>query len=161
MLTNRLILPILVLVCAVLIAWMTYRHRREITPEQLAVRTATSRPEWANYDEDIKAQIGARPVAEWRGRPVSARLEGPEFQVTFELAGPWAERGAALPVLLRHPLGAIYRSEDAARDGARVTYFFTIPHNDDEGPLPWVEIKCPHREHRLTLSASGLWAAPE
>ena len=78
------------------------------------------------------------------------------MQVTFELAGPWASREAAIPVLLRDPLGVVHRSSGEVLASPRVTYEYM----DGQGALatvPWVELRYPHKEQRVMLDADGHW----
>lgn len=158
---RRLALALLVLAAAGLLVLIAYRNRETQTPEQLALRAAMSRPQWANYDEDVKAQVGATPVAEWEGSPIQARREGPQIHLTFRVTGPWAHRAIALPILLRHPMGGFQRSDTARVEGPRVTYTFDLPQESRDAPLPWIEIKYPRHQRRLTLSEAGTWQAQE
>ena len=141
-----------------LLAWW---NRAGVPAQELAERIAASEPEWANYQEDIKSQIGAKPVAEWMGEPISVAIEGTVATVTFELEGPWALRDFGLPILLREPFGGIHLPASATVETSRIAYQFNLPQEFLTSPLPWVEIKYPHHERRLALDADGTWTAPE
>ena len=126
-----------------------------ISDEELKRRTEASQPTWPNYEEDIKAQIGAGPVAEWEGRPVEAHVYGDSVEVTFRVMGPWAQRITAIPVLLREPTGAIHRNVRTTTGNGQVIYAFSLP---AQTSVPaWLELKFPHGEKRLVLSPSGVW----
>lgn len=126
-----------------------------VTPSELADRTAQSAPTWQSYTEDLKAQLGARPAAQWQGAVVSVRRDGAAVEVSFALSGPWAERDVFAPVLLREPLGSTLRSVDAARRGNVATYRFELDDRAARAPLPWVQVKFPHGERRIILQEEG------
>ena len=126
----------------------------------MARRVENSQPTWQSYSEDIKGQIGATPVAEWEGELTEVRLEGGAVRVTFRLSGPWAQRDAAIPVLLREPFGGTRRNTGARRDGDFVTYIIELPETARGQALPWVELKFPHGQRRLPLSEKGIWRQP-
>lgn len=132
--------------------------RDRMEPEELARNAALSRPEWANYQEDIKAHLGATPAAQWEGRPLSAQLTDSVLEVTFELSGPWAERDFVLPILMRDALGDERRHTAYVLDLPRVTYIFHLPERQGNTPIPWVLLKYPHHEDRLILDAEGKWS---
>lgn len=142
-----------------LLAVFALQGRAAVSLEELQRRIETSAPRWANYQEDIKGQIGAAPAAEWEGKPISARIDGANLRVEFEIAGPWEARELALPLLAHDPLGNTYQNTAALFEGARVTYVFTLAEVPARGTLPWVEIKYPHRERRLVFSDTGVWEA--
>ncbi|MDQ1256511.1 MAG: hypothetical protein QG656_1107, partial [Candidatus Hydrogenedentes bacterium] len=100
------------------------------------------------YPEDIKGQMGARPAAEWSGEPISATREGSTVRVTFRLSGAWAQRTAAIPILLREPHGGTFKNQRAECAEGSVTYVFELPEADGAS-LPWVEIKYPSGEKRM------------
>ena len=146
----------------VLLGFFVYSFRRgsnQVSPEELAARVAESRPEWANYQEDLKAQVGVTPLAEWEGKPLSARHEGRDLHITFQVDGPWSERDVALPILLRDPFGNARRNLSAECQGRSVVYRFYFPDIARDAPLPWVEIQYPGRERRLVFSEQGEWPA--
>lgn len=138
-----------------LLAWW---NRAGVPAQELAERVAASNPEWANYQEDIKSQIGAKSVAEWVGEPVSAAIAGTVATVVFDLEGPWAVRSVGLPILLREPFGGVHLPASATVEGGGITYEFNLPQEFLTSPLPWIEIKYPHHERRLALDAQGHWS---
>ena len=124
---------------------------------ELARRAAASRPTWNNYPEDVKAQIGATPVAEWAGRLAEVRAARGGVTVVFDLTGPWARRNAAVPVLLQEPFGGVHRDSEARREGTRVVYAFALEPRD--GVPPWVELQFPHGRRHVVLPSDGVWRA--
>lgn len=137
------------------------RAPERVSDADLAQRVADSQPTWQNYQEDIKGQIGAAPVAEWEGAPESVQRDANIVQVTFRLRGPWTARVVALPVLMREPRGGVYRNADAICTGGCATYVFELPGETAQGALPWIEVKYPFNERRLVLFDNGSWhAAP-
>lgn len=131
----------------------------DVPVEEIAERVAKSLPKWANYQEDIKGQIGSTPVARWKGEPVEARVDGSDVFVTFELSGAWAQYDFALPVLLKDHLGKVYQKRDATRNGTRVEYRFQLTNRVEGASLPWVEVAYPHHFERIAFSAQGTWSA--
>jgi len=127
------------------------------TDEELGRRVEASRPAWESYQEDLKSQIGAGPVAAWEGAPVAVRADRSVVRATFRVAGPWAQREAAIPILMRDPLGGVHRSLQADHDGDRVTYLFGLPASASGTPFPWLEFKYPRQEMRIVLSDGGGW----
>jgi len=122
---------------------------------EIAARIAKSRPAWENYQEDIKGQIGAGPVAEWDGTPTRLWLDQDCVFLSFALKGPWATRAPGLPVLLRDPAGRVQQDLRVEHEGSTARYVF---HRSKlEGIPAWIEIKYPHTERRLVLSESGEW----
>lgn len=130
------------------------------TREELTARIAASTPQWANYPEDLKAQIGAQPVASWIGHPVAATRADSAVEVTFRLAGRWGkEHHPGLPILLRDPLGNELKSDAAQCDANReIVYAFRYPEGSQNDALPWVEIMYPHQQRQLTFSRDGEWS---
>ena len=153
---RRLVLGVAALAFVLPAGLYTYFNSRPISPEEMARRCREAQPRWQSYQEDIKAFIGAAPVAEWRGRPISAARGGAE--VTFQIDGGWADRTAALPVLLRTPTGEVHCSAKATGKGGERVYRFPI--EADAAP-PWLEIQYPHARDRLVLDAQGAWRAAE
>lgn len=131
-----------------------------ITSEELRQRAADSRPSWQGYQEDIKTQVGARPVAEWEGQPVSVYREGDVLGATFRLRGPWRGRQVAIPILLQEPYGGIHQSTRAEYAEGTVTYLFEFTEPAPPAAFPWVELKFPNGERRIALSEHGGWSAP-
>jgi len=159
---SRRVVAIILLVAAVAVLAVlgVMQAPPPVSPDELARRIAESRPTWANYDEDVKAQIGATPTAQWRGSPDAAQRDGATVRVTFRLSGPWAQqRQVAFPILLREPLGGIHRPARADCGDGRATYVFQLDDEAATGVLPWLEVKYPYGEKRLVLSEDGSWRA--
>jgi len=127
--------------------------------DELAARIAASNVTWTNYNEDIKAQIGAIRAAEWKGEPVEAAVDDGRLRIVFVLSPPWAARDVHMPLLMRTHVGTVAASEAAHRlDDERVEYVFPVE-TDPGSPPPWVEVKYPHGERRISFDDSGTWAA--
>jgi hypothetical protein len=109
-----------------------------------------SNPGWQNYQEDIKAQIGARAVAEWRGEALQADVSNGEVRVVCMVEGVWAARSFVMPILIQDPRGEIIKgaSDGKAVDG-RVEYRFRLPAGERD--VPWVNVKYPNGEKRLVV----------
>jgi len=137
------IAPVLVGVVTVLAACTN-----EVSSTELARRIAECRPEWQNYQEDIKGQIGAALAAEWEGAPTSVKMAGRTLLVRFAVSGPWASRDVAIPVLLREPTGIVLKNDSALREGGEFVYCFVLP-DKVAGALPWVEVQYPHGQRRM------------
>lgn len=153
---TRWIAGIATLLLLLTVAVIALVNAQGVPIPELERRCRDSAPVWNNYQEDIKGQIGAKPVAEWHGSPVWAILEGRELGVAFDLTAPWSEYPCALPILLRDPLGNEYKSvQTDLSDGLRV-YRFTLAEGAIVG-LPWVEIHYPHQQRRLALDETGRW----
>jgi hypothetical protein len=146
--TRRLLI---VLGVACVAAGVIVLPKQPVQPASLAARVEAADPTWANYDEDVKAQVGARGFSEWRGEPVSARREGDVLQVEVALEGPWAGRSVALPLLLRTPLRVTYAPADAAVASGKATYRFELGREDAEASLSWVELRYPRGEATLNV----------
>jgi len=131
----------------------------EISAEELADRVQRSVPAWADYQEDLKGQLGATPVARWQGRPIRAQVDGESVSIVFEVSGAWAEYDFALPVLIKDHLGKSYRNTGARRTNSEVEYLFQIAGHVAGTTLPWVEIAYPHHLERLAFSQEGAWTA--
>ncbi|MBI1318040.1 MAG: hypothetical protein GC168_03690 [Candidatus Hydrogenedens sp.] len=130
--------------------------RPDIPLDELVRRCAQSTPTWDSYQEDIKGQIGAAPVAEWHGEPVWARHEGAVIEVAFSVSPPWNDYPCSLPMLLRDPFGEVHLARQAENLDGVFVYRFELRSNPDAG-LPWVEIHYPHQERRLSLRSDGTW----
>jgi len=126
-------------------------------PAELATRCAESHPAWVSYQEDIKGQVGAEPVARWQGRLAEVRQEAGSIIVTFQLEQPWADYEAAVPVLLRDPMGRDYRQDSAERENSLRRYVFHLDAETGTSTLPWIEIHFPHTERRIALGSAGRW----
>lgn len=130
-----------------------------VNENELARRVRASRPTWQSYQEDVKGQIGAGPVAEWRGTVDEVRVEDGHIRVTFRVAGPWAARELAVPILLNEPLNGARREVSAIREGDRTTYLFDLPPEKSGLPVPWIELKFPGGQRRIALDTQGRWTA--
>lgn len=129
---------------------------KSVSPAEVADRCRASQPEWRTYDEDVKAQIGATPVAAWSGVPLSVQASPGAYVLTFELSGVWLAYDADLPVLVRDPFGQVLRKATVTRSGPQVTYTYAV---DNAGAIaPWLEIRYPRQERRVQLDAQGHWA---
>lgn len=160
--SRRVLLAIgLIAILGLAAAYVRYLSDAEdrLDPGDLHRRTALSNPEWANYQEDIKAQIGAAPVAQWHGRPIAVRRDGVIINVTFRLEGPWAERSIVIPVLIRDPFGNERRHQGYDLRLPEVVYTFQLDQDAAQAPVPWIIVKYPHHEDRLTLDRYGEWRA--
>lgn len=131
----------------------------DIDVDKLRQRIDQSQPTWQSYQEDIKGQVGATPVAQWKGRPVETRHEGATVSVLFAIESPWADYGVAVPILLRDPMGGVYRNASATHAAGVTTYVFELREDSGRSSLPWLEIKYPHHEQRLALNPEGQWSA--
>ena len=131
----------------------------DTAPEALLERCRASRPEWAGYQEDIKGQIGAGPVAAWKGELTAIVQRGGTVSVTFHLEPPWSGFEAALPVLLRDPMGGVHYPGPARADGALREYTFVLGAEASGTAFPWLEVRAPRRDWRVTLDADGRWRA--
>lgn len=154
--SRGLLVAIAALVVVVVLApyWVSSRTP---DPEDLARRCAASVPVWANYDEDLKASLGAQAFAAWEGAPVAAEMRGGDFIMTFSLSPPWSEFDFTLPLLVRDHLGHVIPGRAPAGDGAKRRYVFPLAaHGVAETP-PWVTVRYPRHELRLTLGADGTW----
>lgn len=132
------------------------RASDEPTGDDLARLVRRARPVWANYGEDLKAQLGATPVARWSGGPVEAQLDGNRLQLTFDIGPPWSEYAFGIPVLVRDPLGKVHRH----RGYASGMYEFTLDGFAADAVIPWIEIRFPpYEERRIAFDANGIWRA--
>ena len=130
-----------------------------ITAEELRGRVESSRPTWTNYPEDIKAQIGARPSAEWNGEPHSVERNADTIRVRFTVRGPWATRSPGLPILMREPFGGVHHPTGSSPARDFVEYEFRVPDLEGHASLPWIEIQYPHATRRIALDPDGRWNA--
>jgi hypothetical protein len=127
---------------------------------ELVARIQKSSPQWQSYQEDIKAQIGAQPVAEWAGEPVNAIQQDAAVSLTFRLLGPWALRDAAIPILIQDPLGHVHQNAAASRRDSLVTYEFKLESPSSTSPFPWLEVRFPNGNKRIVFNEKGAWDAP-
>ncbi len=126
----------------------------EPTETELARLVQRARPVWENYGEDIKAELGATPVARWSGRLVEARVEGNRVTLTFDVGPPWRDYAFGIPVLVRDPLGAVHRAS-SYRAGA---YEFVLGGFAPGAVIPWIEIQFPpYEERRIAFDSTGAW----
>jgi hypothetical protein len=124
--------------------------------DELARLAQRARVSWADYGEDIKAELGATPAAQWRGAPVEARLEKQAITVRFSLEPPWSGYEFGFPILLRDPEGRVV-SPTAYSDGV-----YRFAHVGTATPLtvPWIEVRYPpNEERRIVFDAGGVWHA--
>lgn len=133
-----------------------------VSPEVLARRCEASRPAWNGYSEDIKA-IGAGPIAQWRGHPTALRIEGQTLRLTMELAPPWRDWEAAVPILIKIPGGHVLRHRGHERFATGVVYAFVLPEDTRATVPPWVLVQYPRGQERIFLDEAGGWhaGAPE
>ncbi len=153
---RRIIVGSLALLFVLIVVAIAQIGAYDIPPEEVARRCDKAQPAWQSYPEDIKGQIGARPVALWRGEVVHARQEGGSVSILFRIEEPWAGWEAAMPVLMRAPTGAVSLGVAEDRVSSERRYQFALPEND-VAPLPWVEVQYPHAQIRITLDAQGEW----
>ena len=128
--------------------------------EGVAQRCLDSEPTWENYQEDVKAQIGATPVALWAGEPVAGRMEAGEFRLTMRVEPPWDDLHCAMPIMLRDPMGRVHLAREAQGSGSERVYSFALSGGASSAP-PWVEVHYPHRIARLPLENGGIWQPPQ
>lgn len=130
----------------------------DVSTEELAQRVQRSFPDWANYQEDLKGQLGATPVARWEGRPLRARVARSEVSIVFEVSGAWAEYDFALPILLKDHLGKVYRNRFTRHTNSEVEYIFHLTNRVEGTSVPWIEVAYPHHLERLAFSDEGEWS---
>jgi hypothetical protein len=127
-----------------------------VSDAELARRAAAFTPTWANYQEDIKAGLGAAPAAEWQGEAFAAWATDGGIVIRFRIDGPWAARDAAAPVLVRMPAGEVEVARTARPWAGGMDYLVDTPGGDAP---PWVEARYPHGESRLEVADSPPEAA--
>ncbi|MFM1919891.1 MAG: hypothetical protein RLZZ303_1525 [Candidatus Hydrogenedentota bacterium] len=149
---------VVVLVLGMILALFAWGGSMAIPEQELARRCAESTPQWDNYQEDIKAQVGARPVAEWSGIPVAASYALGMLRLQFRVEGPWANREAAIPLLIKEPGGSVLTGHGRGDRQGSASYTIPLPHAGES--LPWVEVQYPHHRLRMTLDAKGTWQSP-
>lgn len=137
--------------------WLVLHGDVEVSPEMIAERCRQSEPSWESYQEDIKGQIGAGPVAEWAGEPAAVTAREEEVTVDFALQAPWRDYDAALPVLLRDSFGSTCPQVHTEHvDGVR-RYHFSLMGEALKHTPSWFEIRYPHGEDWLPLDNEGRW----
>ena len=130
----------------------------QVPDPELARLVQRARPVWANYGEDLKAQLGATPVARWSGKPVAAQIDGNRCSLSFEIDDPWRNYPFGIPVLVRDPLGKVHRSKSYAGG----TYEFTLDGFAPGAVIPWIEFRFPpYEERRIAFDAAGSWREPQ
>ena len=77
---GRIVMGIVLLIFLLLVSFYTVVNSVRLDTAEIARRCAESHPEWQNYQEDIKGQIGAAPVAEWKGEPLALDVRGREVE---------------------------------------------------------------------------------
>jgi len=130
-----------------------------VTDAELSRRVAAAHPAWQSYEEDIKGELGAGPVAEWSGSLNLVWYDVKSISATFQVVGPWAGRTVAAPILMRDPTGRVHQNRDAANDAGAVTYVFDLPRELTSDVPAWLEFRFPHGERRVVLSNNGAWSA--
>lgn len=131
----------------------------EISADELRRRVEATSTDWANYHEDLKAQIGSTPVARWKGEPVSSRVEGNTIFIVFDVFGYWAETDVNLPLIIRDPLGKTVSNNSSTRNRSEVTYTFDLP-GDDSSKIPWILLKFPNTTRRIAYTEAQWEAEP-
>ena len=141
-------------------AWVTFNNLGgEISPQLLEERVLACTPRWANYNEDLKGQIGSTPVARWRGEPVRASIEEGQATLIFAIEDYWVQTAVHLPVLLREPLGEVLTAHSIDRSGYEVSYHFALkPEVTSGSGSVWLEVQYPHHIKRIVFNSSGSWA---
>jgi hypothetical protein len=152
-----------VLLAAALAAFLAgyWMRARVITTDTrgLVRRCAACQPEWLSYDEDLKAAIGARAHAQWKGELFSVQVNARRILLTFRLEAPWAEYNAAVPLLVRTPAGRQYRTTKAeTKNGLCVWRVERAP--DAEDTPDWIEVRYPVNAKRVYLGPDGRWDTP-
>jgi hypothetical protein len=124
--------------------------------DELAVLVDRARPAWEDYGEDMKAALGAAPVARWSGRPVSAHIEGSRITVVFEVGLPWRDYRFGMPILIRDPLGHVHSPVSYTQG----TYEFSLDGFAPGAVIAWLEIRFPpNEERRIAFDRAGNWQA--
>lgn len=119
----------------------------------LRARIQASIPTWESYQEDVKAQLGARPAAEWKGELVGGRIGADGVvEVMFRIEGPWADRDLGVPILVRDPELRVVRAVETIREDELRVYRVPMA---GASSLPWVEVQYPHHTRRIGLDGPG------
>lgn len=125
----------------------------KINETELAALAGKAHPVWTNYQEDIKAQIGATPVAQWRGTPRHAWKDAEGIHVQFDIEGAWKKRACVIPILIRDNGGTEYLSPKGVVEQGTVTYTFPSASLNSVFANT-IEIKYPNEERQLVLESS-------
>lgn len=154
---RRIIAGTLALLFMLVIVAISRIGHYDMPIEEVAQRCREAQPAWQSYSEDIKGQVGARPVALWRGEVIEARQKGESVEVVFLLEAPWSRWEAAMPILLREPAGNVILGAADSQPSEQRTYRFTLFAPGQAAPLPWIELQYPHAQIRITLDTQGEW----
>jgi len=155
------LLLIAIAAVGIVVAMFTPVGTSALDADEIAPLASRARVTWADYGEEIKAELGATPAALWHGAPVGARLADGGIEVRFALSGPWAEFNFGMPILLRDPEGNVSSPARYTPSAPGGVYFFN--HAGAVTPLsvPWVEVKFPpNDERRIVFDSAGNWSAP-
>ena len=151
------LLPLTAFVAFALALWLASGDGAEVSPDELLRRCEVSQPHWESYQEDVKAQVGAGPIADWSGTPRAVSLTDKAILVDLDVAPPWDARDAAAPVLLRDAFGDTVRQDAVEPLGDRILRYH-FPRSGDPARVPaWVELRFPHGEAWLPLDTDGHW----
>ena len=130
----------------------------EIPIDEVRTRIESSQPEWANYLEDLKAQVGSSPVAKWRGTITQGQASEGTVTLEFTTQGYWNEHEIIIPMLIRDNLGYVTQQTKARYQGETLTYTFTL---QQQSPPPWIEVRFPHNSRRIAFGNEGRWTAQD
>lgn len=125
-----------------------------ISRNELAERIAKCHPTWQSYEEDLKAQLGAAPTAEWDGQPESAHYHDRSLTVEVSMTGPWIEYQLAAPILVKDASGAVLQLTSMELAGDRAVYRFSLGASTGGTSLAWIDVKYPRGQRRLIPSIS-------
>jgi hypothetical protein len=128
-----------------------------VSGKELSDRAAKARPAWQSYEEDIKAQMGAGPAAEWNGSLTRVEMDQSSIRATFRIEQPWASRDIPFPILMRQPKGGISQNKEGRREDGFFIYLFDRPEDMRGEPPAWLEFRFPHGQRRIVLNANGGW----
>jgi hypothetical protein len=153
---HHLLLVFVGLIVSAIVWMIVVNPVEEISPSELRNRVIATKTDWANYQEDLKGQIGSTPVARWQGDLVQSRVLDRVVEIDFKVRGFWSQTDVNLPLLIRGPLGKTYSDTSSFRKGDIVTYSFRIESGTSQ--LSWIELKYPHATRRIAYT-NGLWDA--
>lgn len=143
---------------ALITAYVALVPAPEITPDQVRARALAAAPDWFRYDEDIKGQIGAAPVAAWHGAPEWVRIGPGGAEIAFTVTGAWRDYGAPLPILARDPFGKVHLANAGRWEDDLFVY--RLPELADAG-IPWIELRYRRHETRVQIGTDGYGTAPD
>lgn len=145
----------IVAIVAVALGYLSIQTPNEgLSIPDLQDKVIKSRPEWANYHEDLKEHLGTSPVALWIGEPVKARIDGKVLLIDFDVTGDWQDIEVYLPILIRDHLGNVVLNSAASELDGVVRYEFTIT----DPYTPWVEVQYPHQIRRIVFDRDHTWS---